>query len=71
MYFQFITTSYHLFLIAKLYIQLLNNSHPMLQVYIKTIMNSMEIEKDIASDNNNKSSFKNKRSPLKLCPSDK
>ena len=50
---------------------MLNNSHPMLQVYIKTIMNSMEIEKDIASDNNNKSSFKNKRSPLKLCPSDK
>ena len=43
----------------------------MLQVYIKTIMNSMEIEKDIASDNNNKSSFKNKWSPLKLCPSDK
>ena len=43
----------------------------MLQVYTKTIMNSMEIEKDIASDNNNKSSFKNKRSPLKLCPSDK
>ena len=33
--------------------------------------NSMEIEKEIASNNNNMSSFKNKWSPLKLCPSDK
>ena len=31
----------------------------------------MEIEKEIASNNNNMSSFKNKWSPLKLCPSDK
>ena len=40
-------------------------------VYIQTVMNSMEIEKEIASNNNNMSSFKNKWSPLKLCPSDK
>ena len=33
--------------------------------------NSMEIEKEIASNNNNMSSFQNKWSPLKLCPSDK
>ena len=40
-------------------------------VYIQTVMNSMEIEKEIASNNNNMSSFKNKWSPLKRCPSDK
>lgn len=64
---------HHLFLIAKRYIYTckLNNCNPALQVYIQTVMNSMEIEKEIASNNNNMSSFKNKWSPLKLCPSDK
>ena len=41
---------------------------PVLQVYIQT---AIEIGKEIASNNNNISSFKNKRSPLstlKLCP---
>ena len=64
---------HHLFLIAKRYIYTckLNNCNPALQVYIQTVMNSMEIEKEIASNNNNMSSFKNKWSPLKLCPLDK
>ena len=64
---------HHLFLIAKRYIYTfkLNNCNPVLQVYIQTVMNSLEIEKEIASNNNNMSSFKNKWIPLKLCPSDK
>ena len=46
---------HHLFLITKRYIYTckLNNCNPVLQVYIQTVMNSMEIEKDIASNNNN------------------
>ena len=43
----------------------------MLQVYIQTVMISMEIEKETACNNINISSFKNNWSPLKLCPSDK
>ena len=49
---------HHLFLIAKRYIYTckLNNCNPVpVQVYIKTVMNSMEIEKEIASNNNNMS----------------
>ena len=64
---------HHLFLIAKRYIYTckLNNCNSALQVYIQTVMSSIEIEKEIASNNNNTSSFKNKWSPLKLCLSDK
>ena len=32
-------------------------------VYIQTVMNSMEIEKEIASNNNNMSSFKKQMEP--------
>ena len=61
---------HHLLLIARRYIytRKLNNSRP---VYMQTIMNSMEIKKQIASDNNNASSFKNKWSSFKYCPLDK
>ena len=64
---------HHLFLIAKRYFYTckLNICNPALQVYIQTVMNSMEIEKEIASNNNNMSSFKSKWIPLKLCHSDK
>ena len=61
---------HHLFLIAKRYIYTckLNNCNPALQVYIQTVMNSMEIEKEIASNNNNMSSFKNKWALLNFAP---
>ena len=61
---------HHLFLIAKRYFYTckLNNCNRALQVYIQTVMNSMEIEKGIASNNNNTSSFKNKWSPLNFAP---
>ena len=64
---------HHLFLIAKRYIYTCksNNCNSALQVYIRTVINWMEIEKEIASNNNNMSSFKNKWSTLKLYSSDK
>ena len=64
---------HQLFLITKRYIYtcMLKICHPVLQAYIQTVMTSMEIEKEIASNNNNISSFQNKWSPLKLCPSNK
>ena len=56
---------HHLFLIDKRYIYTwkLNNSHPVLQVYIQTVLNSMEIEKENVSDSNKISSFKKQIEP--------
>ena len=50
---------HHLFLIDKWYIFTwkLNNSHPVLQVYIQTVLNSMGIDKENVSDSNKISSF--------------
>ena len=59
------------FLITKRYIYtcMLKICHPVLQpFYIQTVMTSMEIEKEIASNNNNISSFQNKRSPINFAP---
>jgi len=43
----------------------------MRQVYTQLIVNSMEIERQIALDNNNIAYFKNKRISFKYCPSEK
>ena len=59
---------HHLFFIAKRYIYTCklnnrNNCNPVLQVYIQTVMNSMEIEKELASNHNNIPSFKKHMEP--------
>ena len=42
----------------------------MLQVYAQLVIRSMEIEKQIAFDNNNLASFRNKWATFKQCPSE-
>ena len=56
---------HHLFLMDKLYFcsGKLNNSHPVLKVYIQTVLNSMEIEKENVSESNKISSFKKQMEP--------
>ena len=57
-------------LIARHYIysRRIRKTLPTLQVYIQLIMNSMEIEKQIALDNNNIAFFKKKWASFKYCP---
>ena len=59
-------------LIARHYIYTcrIRKTLPTLQVYIQLIMNSMEIEKQIALDNNNIAFFKKKWASFKYCPSE-
>ena len=55
---------------AKWYIYTckLNNCNPVLQVYIQTVMNSMEIEYEIASNNNIISSLKKNGGLINFAP---
>ena len=59
-------------LIARHYIYTcrIRKTLPTLQVYMQLIMNSMEIEKQIALDNNNIAFFKKKWASFKYCPSE-
>ena len=43
----------------------------MVQMYTQLVIHSMEIEKQIAFDNNNLASFGKKWATFKQCPSDK
>ena len=63
---------HHFLLIARHYIYSckLRNTIPMVQVYTQLVIRSMEIEKQIAFDNNNLASFRKKWATFKQCPSE-
>ena len=64
---------HHFLLIARHYIYSckLRNTHPLLPIYIQLITSSMEIEKQVALDNNNLASFRKKWPLFKHHPSEK
>ena len=63
---------HHFLLVARHYIYSckLRNTIPMVQVYTQLVIRSMEIEKQIAFDNNNLASFRKKWATFKQCPSE-
>ena len=63
---------HHFLLIARHYIYSckIRNTIPMVQVYTQLVIRSMEIEKQIAFDNNNLASFRKKWASFKQCPSE-
>ena len=63
---------HHFLLIARHYIysRKLRNTIPMVQVYTQLVIRFMEIEKQIALDNNNLASFRKKWATFKQCPSE-
>ena len=63
----------HFLLIARHYMYSckLRNTIPMVQVYTQLVIRSMEIENQIAFDNNNLASFRKKWATFKQCPSEK
>ena len=63
---------HHFLLIARHYIYSckLRNTIPRVQVYTQLVIRSMEIEKQIAFDNNNLASFRRKWATFKQCPSE-
>ena len=63
---------HHFLLIARHYIYSckLRNTIPMVQVYTQLVIRSMEIEKQIAFDNNNLASFRKKWATFKQYPSE-
>ena len=63
---------HHFFLTARHYIYSckLRNTIPIVQVYTQLVIRSMEIEKQIAFDNNNLASFRKKWATFKQGPSE-
>ena len=63
---------HHFLFIARHYIYSckLRNTIPMVQVYTQLVICSMEIEKQIAFDNNSLASFRKKWATFKQCPSE-